>query len=199
MYGQNNQKRKRFYKKSIWPSIGMFVFFTISCVGLVLTFMVSFQGYLVDSKIADIQEDAVSLGRLMNLHMKNKTIFEAASFVEVYLSDDKDLCITDEHNQVLRHFGQTVPDFEQTEHILVFAPLRVLTPYELMPDLDWKKKHKDSVSKLTFQEILKRSMEALLDSSFEDSKWLETPLYQEYYWVEIPRSEEHTSELQSQR
>lgn len=186
MYGQNNQKRKRFYKKSIWPSIGMFVFFTISCVGLVLTFMVSFQGYLVDSKIADIQEDAVSLGRLMNLHMKNKTIFEAASFVEVYLSDDKDLCITDERNQVLRHFGQTVPDFEQTEHILVFAPLRVLTPYELMPDLDWKKKHKDSVSKLTFQEILKRSMEALLDSSFEDSKWLETPLYQEYYWVEIP-------------
>ncbi len=164
----------------------MFVFFTISCVGLVLTFMVSFQGYLVDSKIADIQEDAVSLGRLMNLHMKNKTTFEAASFVEVYLSDDKDLCITDEHNQVLRHFGQTVPDFEQTEHILVFAPLRVLTPYELMPDLDWKKKHKDSVSKLTFQEILKRSMEALLDSSFEDSKWLETPLYQEYYWVEIP-------------
>ncbi len=186
MYGQNNQKRKRFYKKSIWPSIGMFVFFTISCVGLVLTFMVSFQGYLVDSKIADIQEDAVSLGRLMNLHMKNKTIFEAASFVEVYLSDDKDLCITDEHNQVLRHFGQTVPDFEQTEHILVFAPLRVLTPYELMPDLDWKKKHKDSVSKLTFQEILKRSMEALLNSSFEDSKWLETPLYHEYYWVEVP-------------
>ncbi|MDE7312964.1 MAG: EAL domain-containing protein [Eubacterium sp.] len=184
------QKKKRFYKKSIWPSIVLFVIFTGSCVGMVLTFMVSFQGYLVDSKISDIHVDAVSLGRLIDLHMKDKTIFEAASFVEVYLEDDKDICITDEQHRILQHFGKTVPDFEREEHISVFAPFRVMTPYHLMPDLDLQRTDRDSILTLSFQEILKRSLDAFFNSSYEDDRWMEKPLFHEYYWAEIPVSKQ---------
>lgn len=183
---QRIQKKKRFYKKSIWPSIILFVIFAGSCSGLVLMFIASFQGYLVETKIADIHEDAVSLGRLIDLHMKEKTIFEAASFVQVYLEEDKDICITDEQHQVLLHFGKTVPDFERTEYVSVFAPYQVMAPYHLMPDLDLKRKDRDSIRLLSFREIVKRSIDALDGSSYENGRWMEKPLFHEYYWMEIP-------------
>ncbi len=188
MKNQKKQKRKRFYKKSIWPSIVLFVIFMASCAGLVTTFVASFQGYLVDSKISDIQEDARNLGRMIdfNRNEKGKTIFETVSYVQAYLEEEKSICITNEREQILQQIGDTVPDFERTEHISIFAPFRVRTPYRMMPDLDLRKEKRDSILKLSFQEIVRRSLEELSDSSYEDDRWMEKPLYHEYYWVEVP-------------
>ncbi len=129
---QKKQKTKRFYKKSIWPSIILFLVFLSSCVGMVLTFMFTFQGYLIDTKIADIHEDARNLGRMVDQHTKeqNETIFEAAAFIQVYLEEDRDICITDENDQVLKYYGKTVPDFGRAENV------QLMDPYQLIPDLN---------------------------------------------------------------
>ena len=68
------QKIKRFYKKSIWPSIILFLVFLGSCTGMVLTCMFTFQAYLINTKIADMHEDARNLGRMVDQHTDRKSV-----------------------------------------------------------------------------------------------------------------------------
>lgn len=182
MKKQKKQKSRHFYKKSIWPSIVLFVIFIGSCVGMVLVFVASFQGYLINSKIADIHEDARNLGRMIDSHTKGNpdTLLDAVSFVERYLEKENDICITDETGQILHHLGNTVPDFERAEDVVIFDP------YRIIPDRGPKGAGGDIMQLLSFTEILKRSMDALSDKSYEDERWMEYPLFHEYYWVEIP-------------
>ncbi len=177
---QKKQKTKRFYKKSIWPSIILFLVFLSSCVGMVLTFMFTFQGYLIDTKIADIHEDARNLGRMVDQHTKeqNETIFEAAAFIQVYLEEDRDICITDENDQVLKYYGKTVPDFGRAENV------QLMDPYQLIPDLNLAGGERQIL--LSFPQLLGRSIEALKKSSYEDNRWMEEPLFHTYCWVEVP-------------
>lgn len=182
MKKQNKRKSRRFYKQSIWPSIILFVIFIGSCAGMVLATVASFQGYLVDSKIADIHEDARNLGRIIDSHTKEDpdTLFDAVSFVKGYLEEENDICITDGNGQILQHFGNTVPDFEQAEDIMIFDP------YRITPDRNPERADGDVMLLLSFTEILKRSLDALSDSSYEDDRWMEEPLFHAHYWVEIP-------------
>ena len=118
MKKQKKKKIRRFYKQSIWPSIVLFLLFIASCVGMVLTFVASFQGYLMDSKIADIHEDARNLGRMIDMHTDNHAaVFDAVAFVKKYLEEENDICITDENDRVLKCFGASEPDFERDKDI----------------------------------------------------------------------------------
>lgn len=182
MKKQKKRKSRRFYKKSIWPSIVLFMIFIGSCAGMVLVFVASFQGYLIDSKIADIHEDARYLGRVIDSHTKedSNTLFDAVSFVKGYLKEENDICITDENGQILQHFGNTVPDFERAEDI------RIFDPYRITPDRNPEGADGEIMLLLSFTEILKRSLDALSDSSYEDGRWMEEPLFHAHYWVEIP-------------
>ncbi len=174
------QKIKRFYKKSIWPSIILFLVFLGSCTGMVLTCMFTFQAYLINTKIADMHEDARNLGRMVDQHTQenNETIFEAVSFIQAYLEEDKDICITDADDQVLKYYGKTMPDFGRAENV------QLINPYQLIPDLNMAGGERQLL--LTFPELLWRSIEALKKSSYEDNQWMDEPLFHTYYWVEVP-------------
>lgn len=180
MKKQKKQKSIRFYKKSVWPSIALFVLFLGSCIGMVLVFMITFQNYLIDTKIADIHEDARNLGRMVdqNIREKNETIFEAVAYIQEYLEEDRDICITDEKDQVLQFYGNTVPDFERVENI------HIIDPYQIIPDLNLVGGEHELL--LSFPELLMRSVEALRQSSYEDNQWMEEPLFHTYYWVQVP-------------
>lgn len=182
MKKKKKHKIKRFYKKSIWPSIVLFVIFLGSCVGMVLAFVASFQGYLIDSKIADIHEDARNLGRMIDSHTTGgkNTVFDAVLLMDGYLEEGNDICITDEKNQVLQCFGNTVPDFERAQEI------RIFNPYQIIPDLSRKQAEGERMLLVSFPQLVKRSIDALADSSYEDGRWMEEPLFHAYYWVEIP-------------
>lgn len=174
------QKIKRFYKKSIWPSIILFLVFLGSCTGMVLTCMFTFQAYLINTKIADMHEDARNLGRMVDQHTQenNETIFEAVSFIQAYLEEDKDICITDADDQVLKYYGKTMPDFGRAENV------QLINPYQLIPDLNMAGGERQLL--LTFPELFWRSIEALKKSSYEDNQWMDEPLFHTYYWVEVP-------------
>lgn len=177
---QKNKKIRRCYKKSIWPSTALFLIFAGSCAGLVLTFIASFQGFLLDAKMADMQEDARHLGHLIDERMQQGNLFDAAAFVEQFLEEENDICITDEHNQVLQYFGTVLPDFDKADTIELFHP------YRIAPDEEPGILNGDQVFFISFEELLKRSLDALEHSSYEDERWLEQPLFHAFYWVEIP-------------
>ena len=173
-------KKKRFYKKSIWPSIILFVVFLSSCTGMVLTFMFTFQAYLIDTKIAGIHEDARNLGRMVDQQTKgqNESIFEAVAFIQVYLEEDRDICITDKNDRVLKYYGKTIPDFGRVEKV------QLIEPYQLIPDLNLAGGERQLI--LSFPELFMRSIDALKKSSYEDNRWMEEPLFHTYCWVEVP-------------
>lgn len=181
MKKRNLTKNRRYYKKSIWPSILLLLLFLASCAGMVLTFVASFQGYLLDSKIADIHEDARNLGRMLDMHTENQAdAFAAVSFVKKYLEPENDICITDQNDQILKCFGKTMPDFARKQKITIFDS------YQIIPDLDPGRPEGERVFLKSFMDIVKRSIDALADSSYEDDRWMEEPLFYEYYWVRIP-------------
>ena len=64
MKQKKQQKAEQFYKKSIWPSIVLFLIFLGSCTVMPLTFANIFKEYLLDSQMAGISEDAEKLGQL---------------------------------------------------------------------------------------------------------------------------------------
>lgn len=180
MKNQKTQKIRRCYKKSVWPSLALFVLFGCSCVGMVLTFVIGFQGFLVDSKISKIQENARNLGRMLDSYTNNgqRTIFEAVTIIERFLDEESDICITDENDQVLQYFGKTAPDFERAQNITIFDP------YHIIPDLHLPGGERKLL--LSFRELVGRSIDALKKSSYQDNDWMEEPLFHTYYWVNVP-------------
>ena len=176
---QNKQKMKKCYKKSIWPSALLFIIFLGSCVGLVILFVTAFQGFLIDEKIADIQEDAANLGRMIEFRMQKNNLSDAVSSLEEYMQEENDVCITDENYQILRSFRNHVPDFKRVENITIFESYRVV------PELDPTQANGEQKLLITYRELLKRSLNALEHSNFEDPRWLEEPLFHTNYWWEF--------------
>ncbi len=180
MSKQNKQKIKKCYKKSIWPSALLFIIFLGSCVGLVSLFVTAFQGFLIDEKIADIQEDAANLGRMVEFRMQKNNLFDAVSSLEEYMQEENDICITDENYHILQSFRNNVPDFKRVENITIFESYRVV------PELDPMQANGEQKLLITYRELFKRSWNALEHSNFEDPRWLEEPLFHTNYWVEVP-------------
>lgn len=180
MSKQNKQKIKKCYKKSIWPSALLFIIFLGSCVGLVSLFVTAFQGFLIDEKIADIQEDAANLGRMVEFRMQKNNLFDAVSSLEEYMQEENDICITDENYHILQSFRNNVPDFKRVENITIFESYRVV------PELDPMQANGEQKLLITYRELFQRSWNALEHSNFEDPRWLEEPLFHTNYWVEVP-------------
>lgn len=183
MKKQKKKKIRRFYKKSIWPSIVLFILFLGSCTGMVLASVVIFQGYLIDSKIENIHEEARKLGRLLDMHMEQETVFDAVSLMQEYLEEEGDICITDKDRHVLQCFGKTMPDFDRAENVPAFGL------YQMIPDLEPGSVDEDQMLLISFPQLVRRSMDALKNSSYEDNRWMEKPLFHANYWVRIPVKE----------
>lgn len=180
MKERKKQKIKRFYKKSVWPSVALFLIFMGSCVGMVMTSLFAFQGNLMDSKIADIHDDAKKLGRIVDSHMGMGDIYEIASFLMEYVGEENDICVTDRNNQILRQFGEAEPDFSRADDVRLFHS------YRIIPDRDFAVADGERALLISLPGLFKQSMGALERSGYVDDRWMEEQLFYAHYWVEIP-------------
>lgn len=176
------QKIKRLYKKSIWPSIALFLFFIISCAAMPVMFAGIFKEYLLDSQIAAIEDDAQKAGDFLTSRMEKEgeSILEAAAFLERYLGRGNELCITDDSGRILRQTGETVPDLKQMEKVTLFEE------YLSALNLDITRADSSDAFAMSSWEFLARCMETLPKSYDKDRKWLNNVIFKGYYWAEIP-------------
>ena len=100
---KKNKKKdiKRIYRKRIWPSIALFFIFLGICGVMFYTSVYMFEEYFVEAKIGNMQEEAKNLGRMITSHMENETVLDAVAYLEEYLGEERDVCVTDEEGRVL--------------------------------------------------------------------------------------------------
>ncbi|MCM1258564.1 MAG: EAL domain-containing protein [Roseburia sp.] len=191
MKGCKNQTAiKGFRKKSVWPSIVLFLIFLCFGVGLIAAIVSVFEGYMIDSKLADIYEDAEYVGRALSAHIEEGNLEDAISSLEGALKKENGVCITDRDRNVLLNFGEAQPDFGHMELIELFDTYMVLPDAGAMPR-DW-----ENMLMLPVGELWERTMTApkvngpgggrdweiwLKEEIFTTNCWIETPLNREGY------------------
>ncbi|KAI4448113.1 hypothetical protein C823_002632 [Eubacterium plexicaudatum ASF492] len=151
-----------------------------SCAGMVTIFVVFTLGFVLDSKMTRMQDDARYIGNLIERRIEQESLDEVISYAENFMEEENDICIVDENNRIVRHFGKGLPDFEKVETVILFRS------YQIIPDMEPGLLEGDQTFFISFHELLKRSLEALEKSSYEDKRWLEQPLFYACYWTEIP-------------
>lgn len=184
MKQKKQQKAEQFYKKSIWPSIVLFLIFLGSCTVMPLTFANIFKEYLLDSQMAGISEDAEKLGQLFLPRIEEGDFSEAFSFLKMYLGEENDICATDADGRILWQFRETPPDFSRRERV------RLIDEYEFMPDKDETGKKAQSALTMPPWQFLLRCIETLPKKYDKGRQWLKNTIFHEYYWVEIPVQDE---------
>lgn len=177
--GRRKGNIQRIYKKSILPSILLFLVFIGACGVVFVTFEMLYESYLMESKASELYDKAEHIGWMLTSHMKEDSLFDAAVFLEDYLGEDSDICITDEDNRILQQFGDTTPDFDCAEE------MSVVGEYVFFPDLDAENSWKDQSLSIEYSELLRRSISAIRGSENE-AEWLEHKIIDSHFWVEVP-------------
>ncbi len=179
---KKNKKKdiKRIYRKRIWPSIALFFIFLGICGVMFYTSVYMFEEYFVEAKIGNMQEEAKNLGRMITSHMENETVLDAVAYLEEYLGEERDVCVTDEEGRVLGKFGETAPDFGKQ------FTLEMIEDYTLIPDSGWEQGAGGPL--MPVDEILSRSVDALPGKwdMDEDREWMEKTIFSVPCWIEIP-------------
>ncbi len=173
------QKLRNFYKKSIWPSIVLFLFFIISCAAMPVSFAGIFKEYLLDSQTAVIYDDAQKAGKFLvnRMRREDESILESAAVLERYLGESNGLCVTDEDGHVLFQTGETVPDFERIQGVTAAEG------YIFIPETE---QGQDNAFTMTSWDFLLRCMGTLPKSYDRHRKWLDNVILRESYWTEVP-------------
>ena len=107
-------KMKAFRKKRAWPSVILFTLAIVFSLVLNVAFIGLFVTYISDVKIKNICDEAALVGRLIQENMKDEEaeLLDVVEYVTSYLNQGSDICITDKDNQVIRIYGENIPDFE---------------------------------------------------------------------------------------
>lgn len=183
---RNKKKNiKKICKKGIFPPILLFLAFIIICEGMFFSFVISFSGYVIESKAANLSEKADCLGDIISSRSKKEPLFDAVSFVKDYLNEKEDICLTDKNNNILLSFGSSVPDFNYPQE------LRVMDTYTFFSDVDPRNTAADKTLDLSFSELLQRSLTIMMESNDRSGEWLEQNIIDSPFWVEIPLQDDN--------
>lgn len=183
MRGYREKSLKGFRKKSVWPSILLFLTFLVFCIGLIVVMMGVFEEYIMDTKIAAVYEDSEDLGRLIAAG-KEENIMKSLSFVGGHLKKENGLCLTDRDNNILKIYGEAQPDFSRREKIDLFDS------YVVMPDTGAQKMDWDNMFMIPVGELWERTMEGPVgthpDSRQKWDTWLREEIFTVNCWLEVP-------------
>lgn len=168
---------KRYYKKSILPSILLFMIFLGVCTGMFVVFVVSFEGYLVESKIEHLYEKTEYLGQLLTTRIKEEGAEKSIASLENYLNEDRDICVTDERGNILWKFGKTVPDFSEAREVAYRENTYIYS------DIDPENPQKDKDLHISYNQLLERSFRLL---SVDRDQWHEKSIMEGHFWIELP-------------
>lgn len=175
-----NKKTKAFHKKSIWPSILLFLLYIVFCVQLLVGLVNFFEKYIIDSKLAALYDNAGHLEHLLTDRLRENAMEDAVSALKRELRAGNDICLTDEAGNILLHFGDTTPDLEREEMV------GILDTYRIYPDVGVQERNWDGMLLIPIGELLQRTMEAPPDREFRQNEhWLEEIIFSANCWMEI--------------
>ena len=177
--GRTKGNIQRIYKKSILPSILLFLTFLVACGVVFVMFEIMYESYLMESKTSELYDKADHIGWMLTSHMKGNSVFDAAASLEEYLGEDSDICITDNDNRILQQFGDSIPDFDLAEET------GNLGESVIFPDLDAENPWKDQTLDIEYRELLKRSITAIRETE-NKAEWAEEKIVDGGFWVEVP-------------
>lgn len=181
MRKSEKKKTKGFHKKSIWPSIILFLLYIVFCVQLLVGMVNFFEMYIMDYKLAALYENAEHLERLVTDRLRDNTVQNAVSAVKRDLREGNDICLTDESGNVLLHFGETVPDFGREEMV------GILDTYRVYPDVGAAKRNWDGMLLIPMEELLRRAIGTPPHREFgQNEHWLKEIIFSVNCWMEIP-------------
>lgn len=184
MKGSKNKTIKGFRKKSIWPSIVLFVIYLGFGVGVIVTIVTVFEGYIMDSKLAGMYEDAQDLGRLVTRHMEEEGLVDSVSILGEMLKEGNGICVTDQDGDILASSGEAEPDFGRAEEI-VFSDT-----YLVMPDVGAEQSDWENMLMIPVGELWERTMETPRETEGDPEiiwdTWLREAIFSANCWLEVP-------------
>lgn len=171
---------KKIYKKSVFPSILLFLVFIGVCEGMFSAFIIIFESFLIDSKTTELYQKAEHFGEMLTSHMAEEDFEHALRYMEGYLSTDNNICVTDDQNHVIMKLKESTPDFENPEYI------GIMEEYTVYPDNNPGHSPEDSSLKIFSGELLSRTANAVRNETLESDSWQEREIFSSHFWVEIP-------------
>ncbi len=191
----------KLYRKRVWPSIFILVFFGVACVATFAVFLYLFVMCIMGTKVVGHYEDAQQVSGILSALMDGgDTLEEAAEEMHDYILADRDICVLDRDRNIVLLTGDSEPDFGMR---LQFAVGRDFTAVA------------DSKSFIAADEGL-RTIQAIpvrdiVGSVFEPmgrgetrAQWLDETVIRQDYWLRAPfRDQEYAlyvkCSLQAQR
>lgn len=171
---------KRITKKGIFPSVLLFLIFIGICQGMFFSFVISFAGYVIDSKASNFYDKAKQIGRIIETNMQDMTLNEAVLSLKPYLSEQEDIAVTDENNNILLQFGHTSPDFKRADQ------LNIMEHYVIYPDTN-SDMPAESTLNIPYLELLQRSLNIMTENNSDNwEDWLGRNIIDSPFWTEIP-------------
>ncbi len=171
---------KKISKKGIFPSVLLFLVFIGICQGMFLSFVISFAGYVIDSKASNFYDKAKQIGQIIETNTQDMALTDAVLSMKPYLSDQEDIAVTDENGQILLQFGHTAPDLKRADQI------SIMENYVIYPDSN-SEIPTESTLNIPYLELLERSLDIMTENKSQNwDEWIGQNIIDSPFWTEIP-------------
>lgn len=185
MKTHKKKKIKGFRKKSMWPSILLFLVFLSFCLLVTAAFIGIFAAYIMDTKMEGVGRNAEHLGRLITARIKEEPLTDVVAYVGGYLNKEMDICVTDDDGQVLLHMGDSeLPEFREDK----MRTVEFINSYRLIPaqSSKWIDLETDEFN-LDISELWNSAMEKMPPPGPGNWEgWMNEEIQAISYWTELP-------------
>lgn len=175
-------KFEKLRKKSIWPSIVLFVGFLASCIIIVGLFIQLFATYIMANKITQLYEENRYIGGMLDEFSKNRSISDAMSYAALLLPADRNLYAIDQDRNKAAQVGNSEPDFGLRIEISLEEDMVVLA------DREESNQFEDGVNTVFAMPMKEVFAAAFRYAPMEGHKreWLSEPLLRQHVWLKLP-------------
>lgn len=185
MKTHRKKKIKGFRKKSIWPSILLFLVFLSFCVLVTAAFVGIFAAYIMDTKMEGVGRNAEHLGRFIKTRVQEEPLEDVIGYVGGYLNKEMDLCVTDDSGQVLLHVGDSeLPEFREDR----MRTVEFINVYRLIPaqSSKWFNLETDEFD-FDISELWNSTMGEMPPNGPGNwERWMNEEIQVISYWTELP-------------
>lgn len=177
---------KRFgklYKKRIWPSVCVLVFFAVACVATFAVFLYLFVMCIMGTKIVGHYEDAQQVSGILSALMDGgDTVEEAAAEMHDYILGDQDICVLDRDRKIVFLSGDSEPNFDIK---LKFNVGRELTAVADSKNFLSANEGLRSIQAIPVREIMSRVLHPM-EQGETRAQWMDAMVVRQDYWLKVP-------------
>ncbi len=197
----SNGKQKNFERlkrKRIWPSIVIFTFFIIMCIGMIALFMQLFATYIVGTKVTQMYEEAQHAGEMLDGYMsRGQTVSEAVDSLSDFLKQDSAVYVADRDRRPVAGVGSSEPNLDAVLHLTaIHIPIGPDFTVEMGGEMGLVMVA-DSEQGFAVEEGLNSlfgvSLEEVLAGTFQGDNrelaynhWLNETILNQRFWLQVP-------------